>query len=252
MLQKEFLEMIRSYKIAIILLIFIVLTVMQPVMFKLLPQLLKDLSDLPNGSVIQIPTPDATTIMATSLGKFGVIGSIVVIIMTMGTIVNERLSGVASLVLVKPIGKSGYYWAKIISNSILVAISMLIAMAITAITTDLLFDSVDYYRILLATLIYIPYLILGVFLAVSASAIAKSPAVAGGIAILIHFSLSFVPTFMNQDDFVYRISPSKIIDDSINVIMEQSTDFWPAIGGISAIALVVGFIGLFCFKRAEN
>jgi len=159
MMKKEMMELFHSMKILYIPIVFTLLTIMQPVTMKMLPNLLES-TDLPPGSVISVPEPQAIDVMGTLLSKFGSLGSIIVILIVMGTIAGERASGVASLVLSKPISYIGYFTAKGIAYSILVTISIFIAMVVSTYYTKVLFGDVDWGAALLGTIAYVPILLL--------------------------------------------------------------------------------------------
>jgi len=62
--KKEWLEIIRSYKLIWVPLVFILLGAMQPVTTYFLPEILANAGNLPNGTVIKIPTPHASDVLA--------------------------------------------------------------------------------------------------------------------------------------------------------------------------------------------
>src|SRR5690606_38665844 len=98
--RKELVEGVRNYKWIWIPLVFVLLGIMQPVMTYFLPQLLETAGGLPEGAVIELPTPTGSQVMAETMSNFNTIGLLVLVLAFMGTIASERSSGVAGMVLV--------------------------------------------------------------------------------------------------------------------------------------------------------
>ena len=67
--KKEWLEIIRSYKLIWVPLVFILLGAMQPVTTYFLPDILANAGNLPNGTVIELPTPHASDVLAQTLSS---------------------------------------------------------------------------------------------------------------------------------------------------------------------------------------
>ena len=69
--KKEWLEIIRSYKLIWVPVVFILLGAMQPVTTYFLPALpLANAGNLPKGTVLEIPTPHASEVLAQTLQQF--------------------------------------------------------------------------------------------------------------------------------------------------------------------------------------
>ncbi|MCJ7689210.1 MAG: hypothetical protein MUO60_07815, partial [Clostridiaceae bacterium] len=160
MLNKEIKELCKTYKIIIIPLVFILLALMQPITMKMLPTLLKNASNLPAGTIIKIAAPSTNDVLRSLLGQFGQMGTIVIILMLMGTIAGERSLEITAMVLVKPIGRARYYFAKFFSYSILIICSMYIAFGFSAYYIVILFGKVSWSHIILGTTVYLPNVIL--------------------------------------------------------------------------------------------
>lgn len=120
--RKEWLEIVRSYKILWLPVSFIVLGASQPIVNYFMPDILSSAGNLPEGSVIQFPTPKPFEVMAGALSQFGVIGLLLIALSSMGVLSGERSSGTAAMILVKPVSYASFVtakWAAILSLAVL-------------------------------------------------------------------------------------------------------------------------------------
>lgn len=109
---KEMLEMRRNAKWLWVPLVFVALGVMQPITAYYTPDIIKTMGGLPEGAVFQLPVPSPADVMVKTLSQFGTIGLLVLALAFMAAVSGERQSGVAALVLVKPVPHATYMTAK--------------------------------------------------------------------------------------------------------------------------------------------
>ncbi|GAB6988690.1 ABC transporter permease [Paenibacillus pini] len=118
--RKEMLEMTRSYKWLWVPIVFLLYGVMQPISMYFLPDILKHAGNMPEGTIINIPTPTGPEELAQTLGQYDTIGILILVLAMMGILSAERQSGVISMIFVKPISYLSYVgakWASIIALS---------------------------------------------------------------------------------------------------------------------------------------
>jgi ABC-2 type transport system permease protein len=250
MLSKELRELTSSLKILYIPIVFTLLTIMQPVTMKMLPTLLKDASNLPAGTIIQIPEPTAIEVMGSLLPKFGSLGCIIIILIMMGEIAGERASGVMAMVFAKPISYVGYFVAKLIAGSLLVSVSLFAGMIISTYYTEILFGKVDWLDAMLGTLLYVPYILLTVAIALCCSAFIRSQVGVGGVALVIFLLLTMVPQYLGS--FMRKVSPSHLADTASHVIMGAADTHIvaPLVGTLVLCAVFIA-AGLLMLRRQE-
>ncbi|WP_135556848.1 ABC transporter permease [Paenibacillus cymbidii] len=109
---KEMLEMRRNAKWLWVPLVFVALGVMQPITAYYTPEIIKNMGGLPEGAVFELPIPSPEDVMVKTLSQFGTIGLLVLALAFMATVSGERQSGVAALILVKPVPHATYMTAK--------------------------------------------------------------------------------------------------------------------------------------------
>src|SRR5699024_1809850 len=114
--QKELIENWRNRKWIWVPLIIMLLTVMEPVTYYFLPDILDYAGGVPDGTVIEIPDMDASEMVMMSLESLSTYGILIIALFTMGTISNERKCGITEIILVKPIRYHHYISAKWAAN----------------------------------------------------------------------------------------------------------------------------------------
>ena len=247
MIRKEFHELMKTYKILIVPIVFIALMITQPITMKMLPEILANSTGLPKGTVINIPTPSAPEVLSTAISKFSSLGTFVLILVAMGTIAGEKASGVASMVFVKPVSRATYY--------ALTVGSMLIGIGITAYYTQLLFGQLDWAHVWLGTLMYIPNLLLVVTTTICASSFFNNAVGAGGASLLFNIVIFTVPQFLGK--FLDMVSPGGLTNAAIMMIQENSTiaeaaiTAVPGLAGVLTLNFVFFFMGWYLLERSE-
>jgi len=235
MLQKELLELVRSFKIIWVPLVFTILGMMQPVTSYYMPIILEKAGNMPEGTIIDIPTPSGMEVLASTLQQFGTIGVLVLVLVFMGIVSNERNSGAASLVLVKPISTSTFIASKWISMLILSWGSLLLGYGVSWYYTGILFQWVPLNLLVGSYLIYCVWLAFIMTLTLLFSTWLRSPAGAAsltlGLAVILSMLASMMPKYFSW-------SPGAISGYSYQVIMSFKLDT-VTIGWTIAITLLL-------------
>ncbi|UOQ84576.1 ABC transporter permease [Gracilibacillus salinarum] len=137
--QKEVIEDWRNYKWIWVPLVFMMLCVMDPLTTYYMPVILDSVGGLPEGTIIPAPDLQAGEAIMLSLAELSSLGVLVVVAISMAVIAGERKSGVAQLVLVKPVRYLTYITAKWAAKLLLVFTSFLLGMLISWYYVYLLF-----------------------------------------------------------------------------------------------------------------
>ncbi len=247
MLKKEFIEMFRNYKILIIPIVFMLLAAMQPVTYYYLPDILK-YATLSEGAIIQIPTPSPSETVYSIYGQLNQVGLLILVLISMGSIINEVKSGVAETILVKPIAIKNYILSKWIAYFTLTIFSTFLALIVGKYYTTQLIGPTTWSIIFKSTLIFILYLLFFIGLNLLLSSILNSGIAAGGITILIAITLGIISSFSLKFWFL----PSYLLNISNGILFEQSLDNW----GLSIIftvlyILTMFYLSIFFFNKKE-
>ncbi|HAQ07252.1 MAG TPA: ABC transporter permease, partial [Bacillus bacterium] len=137
---KEVLEMARNYKWIWVPITFIVLGVMDPLTTYYMPQILDSVGGLPEGAVIEIPTPTAIEVFIMSMSEYQTIGILIIVLSMMGIVAGERKSGVAQLILVKPVSHISFITSKWASSLVLMLLSLFLGLLASWYYTGVLFE----------------------------------------------------------------------------------------------------------------
>lgn len=154
LLQKELLENWRNFKWLWVPIVITILTIMDPITNYFLPEIIESVGNLPEGAVLEMPVPTTNEALMMSLGQLGSLGILIIVLMSMGTIANERKSGVAELILTKPVRYSYYVTAKWVSWNLLIWGSLIIAFFINWYYIQILYGDLGFSLILKIIVFY--------------------------------------------------------------------------------------------------
>lgn len=195
MFQKEWKELKSTYKFIFVPIAFAILMISFPISMKLLPDLLA--SEMPEGAVIEIPELSTSEMMSAAFNNFELIGVIILILISMGSIAGEREKGVAAMVLVKPVSRAVYLLAKWSAYSLLAIGSFFFGMMLTASYTNVLFsENLIWSDTIVGILLYLPIIVLIITFSICASTFSKSPVAAGAISIVVYLLIMNLPKFI--------------------------------------------------------
>jgi ABC-2 type transport system permease protein len=192
MTRKELLEAWRTYRLAVISGLFIVLGITSPLTAKYLPEIITTFA--PPGFVVTLPPPTVSDVIDQFLKNLVQFGALAAILVTMGSVAVEKERGTAAFVLEKPVSRLAFLAAKVIAIGSLFAIAIGLGALSAWIYTAMLFEMppilpwIGMAAVLwLSTMVYVAITFLG-------SVLTRSSLAAAGIAFgaLIVLSLASV------------------------------------------------------------
>lgn len=240
MLEKEMLELLRSFKLLWVPLVFVLLGIMQPVSSYYMPIILEKAGNLPDGAVIDIPLPQSTDVLAQTLQQFGTIGVLVLALVCMGVVSAERNSGAASLILVKPIGLFTYIGSKWTAMLVLVWGSLAAGYLASWYYTNLLIGSVPFLNVLSSLLIYGLWLTFVMTMTIFFSTLLRSAAGAAFSAIGVTVVFSLLTGIFSKQLGWSPGALSSFAYQSVGVSVAGDSHFIWAI--ISTLVIIAGVI----------
>lgn len=189
LMQKEWRENIRNFKIYWIPAIFILLGITEPVVNFFLPQILESSGGLPEGAVFEFPTPTPEQILIAVMEQFQTIGMAVLILAYMGTVAGERKSGTATLLYVRPLSFRAYFLSKWLMASVISLVSVWFGFLAGYYYTLLFFDRVELVKLLQMVGTYSIWVLLIVSIVVAASAAMPNSGLAAAVSFGIYLIL---------------------------------------------------------------
>ncbi len=247
MLQKELREILRTYRWLLLPYVFLVLGLGQPIAFKLMPEILKN--SLPPGTTLVLPPAAPMDILKSTLGQFNQMGVIMVILAAMGSVAQEKASGVAAAVLVKPVGRGVYLLVKFFAYSLLTALAFWLGLGASAYYTQILIGPIDWQAALSGGLVYLVYLIVAVSLTILASTLFSGQGAAGGAAFLGILALSLLPKLASWSD---RLFPAALIGQAEKIFAGKAPELlWQPLTFNVGLIIVLLAAAIYVLKRQE-
>lgn len=189
---KELLEKWRNLQWIWVPLVFILLSIMDPITTYYMPQILESLGGMPEGAVFEMPTPSPSDAMMMSLAQLSSLGVLVIVLMSMGTISGEVKSGTAELILAKPVSSINYVTAKWGAFLCLILISFVLGMLMSWYYTVILFGKLSFSSFLFLCLFYGLWLAFVVSLSIFYNALSKIPGMVAFLTIATVILLSLI------------------------------------------------------------
>ena len=224
LLQKELLENWRNYKWVWVPIVIVILTIMDPITNYFLPEIIESVGNLPEGAVIELPTPTTSEALMMSLEQLGTLGILIIVLTFMGTIANERKSGVAELILTKPVRYAYYVSAKWVSWNLLIWVSLLIAFFINWYYIQILYGDVAIILVLKIVFFYGLWMSFVITVTIFYNTLFISQGIVAfmslGTVILLHlFSAIFINRFTwlpnNISEHIYLLVESNSLPDKL-------------------------------------
>lgn len=179
LLKKELYEQYRTYRLLIALIIFLLLGISAPIITSLTPDLLKSLG---NGIQITLPPQTANDSLASYIKNMTQLPALVLILLAMGSIADERNRGTAVTVLTKPVSRGVFVLAKFLAYELTLLVSLALSAAGAYYYTAQLFSALPVPGFLLVNLALFLFLSLALACTILASACFRNAVAAGGLA----------------------------------------------------------------------
>lgn len=235
LLQKEWRENIRNYKIYWVPIIFILLGITEPVVNFFLPQILESSGGLPEGAVFEFPTLTPEQILTAIMEQFQTIGMAVLILAYMGTVAGERKSGTATLLYVRPLSFPVYFLSKWVTAAAISLASVWFGFLAGYYYTLLFFDRVEWTGLLQMVGTYSVWILLIVSITVAASAAMPNGGLAAAVAFAIYLILQLADGLFGAN---WSISPVKLPQYAA-AWLTDSPDSGSLAGAIAFAVLVI-------------
>ncbi len=247
--KKEFREIVKTYKIWVVPIIFIFFGFLSPITTKLLPEILKSQMEAQNIG-LQLPEPSALESYSQYFKNLSQIGTLAVILLSMGLISEEKAKGTLHLILTKPVARATIVLSKYLAQSVLVVCSVLLGAAICYVYTWALFGEDSLALFSRSTLLYAVYYLLLIAITLFFSTLFSNQVAAGGVALISLFALSILPSI---SEVMTRFSPYALAIVADKIIKSEETigaGLWPL---LMSFALVIAVLVASCivFKHQE-
>lgn len=207
LLQKEWTEHVRNYRIIWLPLLFLLLGMMDPLTYYFMDDLLSTVGNLPDGMQITMPAVGAIDMVAATSGQLQSIGMIILIALYCSAISGERKNGTATLLYVRPVHSGAIFMSKWAMALCMTIIAVVCAVAASSYYAEILYGSLPFSRVALFACIYVAWLMTLLSFTLMLSALTTT-AVAATVALVV----AVIGTMMDSLIGTYwTYSPYKLI-----------------------------------------
>ena len=243
--KKELKESVKTYKLLLLGIVFLILGIMNPLVAKLTPDLLA--SFLPEGMSITIPEPSSLDSWAQFFKNIQQMGLIVVLLVFSGVLTNELSRGTLVLLLTKGLPRQTVILAKYAAMLVLWTMSVAISHVVTWVYTVYLFPDNLSQNLFFATfcLWFFGALLLAVLLlgGTLVSSSYGSLLVTGGLVVLLNL--------LNLFSALKECNPLALATKNMDVVSGAVavSELYPQIGITVALILVTLGLTVLLFRR---
>lgn len=248
MIKKEWLELIRSKKALVLIIVFLFVAIASPVFAKIIPTIFKQMPSTP-GISITIPDPTYKDAVDQFVKNISQIAILVLIFLYAGSICDEKAKKTLEMVLVKPVSRASFILSKFKMSGIGLLIAFIGAFLIFYGYTTTLFDGLSFTNmaIISGQLFLFVYLLVTITIFFSAISNSTIIAAAGGFVGYI-----LVATVASMIKSIKDYAPSYILDQ-YQAILTNGFDKGYIVPMIVTLGLIVIFIlgAVAVFQRQE-
>jgi ABC-2 type transport system permease protein len=246
-LRKELLEQWRSYRLVIVGAVLLVFGFASPLLAKYGPEMIR--LALPEGDAILQLIPEPTTADAVSqyiknISQFGIL---LAVLMTMGSVAQEKDKGTAALMLVKPLPRAVFLAAKMVALGLTFATGIVLAGVACYYYTMLVFEALSLSAWLALNGLLLLFILVYVALTLLCSTLSKSQVVSGALAFGFLVVLSALGAVPRLGDYL----PGRLTTWAASLFAGGGGSAWPALAvsvGLIVAALLAAWL---VFERQE-
>ncbi|MDY0407537.1 ABC-2 transporter permease [Paracerasibacillus soli] len=185
-----------------------------------------------------------------SLNQLGSLGILIIVLIAMSSITNERKSGVAEIILVKPVSYANYITAKWFVIIILVWLSLVLSLGMSGYYINLLFGNLGIGEIIKVISFYGLWLTLIATIAIFYNTLFKTAGLVAFMSIFTVIGLSIITSVFGKH---LTWSPANLTSHihEMLVMHEVTTDL--VVTSLITIILIAGllFSSIYIFKTKE-
>ena len=245
--KKEFIENLRTYKLMIMIVVFLIFGVMSPLFAKFTPEILKAAGL--DASALGVGTPTAIDSFAQFFKNVGQLGLLVLVIVFSGIMANELSKGTLINILTKGMRRSTVILSKFIMATVIWTVSYLLCLAVTYAYTAYYFTIENISNAFLAFssmwlfgVLLIAIVILG---GVLFKNVYGSLLLTGGIVVVM--------TIVNIAPKLQKYNPITLSSDNMQLIMAQkaTSDVMPAVIICAVLTIVSVIASIMIFNKKQ-
>lgn len=249
---KEVQEMVRLGRWIPLVAVYLFLGILQPITVKLMPVILSSATNLPKGTVIQIPPATVDQVLYGIIGQYNQLGILALILVGMGMIAGERKL-VGEWLWSKPVNILHYILAKYSVFFLVAALASMLGIGVGAYYTSQLIGPVPWNVLWQAALLYVVYQAFLISVILLASALVTSASLAGGVALMIIVFVNVLLPMVWQGHFVAGLLELIQVTFSQSAWTGSMPAWEPIVTSLIGTALLIGLqIPLLAWRRTSH
>ncbi|MGE1115237.1 ABC transporter permease [Priestia megaterium] len=223
LIKKEYVQMLRDFKVIWLPIVFIFLGATQPILTHYLPAILKALG----GSQGITIDPSMTAqkggeVLASTLGsQFDQLGLMVLAISMMGVIQTDKANGMLAFILTRPVAVPSYIGGKMVSHYLIAAFSVTIGYFTSYLYVNYLFTAVPLSQMITGLIFYLIWTLFIVSFTTMTSAIFQSQGIIALISIVFLIGCRVI---VGLNPIVDQLNPASMSKHAMETLMTGLVD----------------------------
>ena len=247
LLKKELREQRRTHRLLIFIAGFTIIGLLSPLIARYTPLLLRSIPDIPAGLADLVPDPTLKDAVDQYLKNFSQIGLLLVIVLTMGLIAQEKERGTAAMLFSKPVRRSAFVLGKWLASLASLLAGLLLAAASCLLYTFILFEPLPVADFLALNALLAVFLGVYLTLALAGSALARSQSMGAVAAFVLVICVLVLGSIPGLGDYM----PGQLLTSGQALVMGEPFDAWPALVG-SLLLAGLALLGACLFIEHEE
>ena len=245
-LRKELLEQWRTRRLIVVAIVLIFFGLLSPAAARYTPELMKL---LPSGAGMAklMPPPTAMDAVKQYLKNLSQFGLVLALLVTMGSVAQEKDRGTAAMMLVKPLPRATFLAAKFAALTLTFLLSLAAAALAGFFYTTFLFSAPDVSRWIALNGLILVYIMVQVAITLLCSVIAKSQIAAGGLAFAAITALAFIAAIPGFGKYL----PGQLLGWAGELMAGIPATHWATLFACLGIISTALFGAWFLFERQE-
>lgn len=216
LLKKELKGFLKEFKLLWVPIAFISVGIIQPITMKLLPSIIGE----GEGFIIdESIVYTGNEIFAGVFSQLDQIGIIIIAVLLMGAVSNEKKEGILDIILSKGVASSSYLFSKLIAYLILLLPSLILASIFALYYSQVLFSVVSIDLYIKSMLSYSLWFIFVIALGLMFSTVAKTQVQAALATALSAMLLTILPSVVKEN--LVMLFPSSLSVNAVSIMNGQ-------------------------------
>jgi ABC-2 type transport system permease protein len=245
--RKEMLEQWRTSRVLIVAAVLFLFGLTSPLLARFTPEMLAAVPGLPEGLAGIIPTPTVADAMAQYVKNMSQFGILLALLISMGSVAQEKERGTAALILTRPVSRETFLLAKFAGLGVTFLFSLLLAALGCWYYTTLLFEPLPWGAFLVQNALMLLVFLVYVAMTLLCSTLAKGQGAAGGLAFGGLILLAVLGAFPRLAEYL----PGQLFNWGTSLALGTAKTAWPALWISLGLILICLLAAMFVFRRQE-